>query len=89
MGLLFCVPGADEPGMANNISTTPVQISNGGGVALQVIGAGTVYVGVDSADPTVLGLALASTTGVIVLERAGRLFAKTSTGTVDLRVLSF
>ena len=74
--------------MANNISTTPVQISNGGGVALQVIGAGTVYVGPDAADPSVKGLALAFTNGVVTLERAGRLYAMTASGTVDLRVLS-
>ena len=72
-----------------DITTEPVNISNGGGVALQVVGAGTVYVGQDAADPTTEGLALASTSGVVVLERCGKLYAATSTGTVDLRVLSF
>ena len=75
--------------MANNISTTPVKISNGGGLALQVVGAGTVYVGQDATDPTVKGLALTSTDGVTYLQDThGKLYAKTATGTVDLRVLS-
>lgn len=75
--------------MANNISTAPVRISNGGGVALKVVGAGTVYVGQDASDPTVLGIALASTDGLVYLQDThGPLYAMTSTGTVDLRVLS-
>jgi hypothetical protein len=72
-----------------DITDTPVKISNGGGVALQVVGAGTVFVGQDAADPTVEGLSLASTAGVVYLQDThGKLFAATATGTVDLRVLS-
>ncbi len=75
--------------MANNITTSPLQIANGGAVALEVVGAGTVYVGASATDPTVKGLALASTNGVVVLPPVhGPLYAMTSTGTVDLRVLS-
>lgn len=75
--------------MANNISTTPVRISNGGGVALEVVGAGTVYVGQDATDPTVKGLPVASTNGIVFLQDThGPLYAMTATGTVDLRVLS-
>ena len=75
--------------MANNITSSPVKIANGGGVVLKVVGAGTVYVGQDAADPTATGVPLVSTEAALYLQVIhGPLYAATATGTVDLRVLS-
>ena len=75
--------------MANNVTTSPVKLCDGGSVALEVVGAGTVYVGQSATDPTVKGIPLASTNGVVFLQNVhGPLYGMTSTGTVDIRVLS-